>query len=157
MLYLMAMSFERWFVDFFRGDRIMLKYPHHFSFFSFHQWIAFAYFYGCFIFCLLTDRLIEAVLMNLFSFIKQRLPILDVVSEYATLKKAGLYWKGCCPFHHERTPSFSVSPHKEIFYCFGCHTGGDVISFIAKVEHCTPIEAARHLVDRYKHSKFHKI
>lgn len=88
--------------------------------------------------------------MNLFSYIKQRLPILDVVSEYATLKKAGLYWKGCCPFHHERTASFSVSPHKEIFYCFGCHTGGDVISFIAKVEHCTPLEAARHLVDRYR-------
>ena len=88
--------------------------------------------------------------MNLFTHIKQRLPILDVVSEYATLKKAGLYWKGCCPFHHERTPSFTVSPHKEIFYCFGCHVGGDVISFIAKVEHCSPLEAARHLADRYK-------
>ncbi len=88
--------------------------------------------------------------MNLFSYIKQRLPILDVVSEYATLKKAGLYWKGCCPFHHERTPSFSVSPHKEIFYCFGCHLGGDVISFIAKAEHCTPIEAAQHLIERYR-------
>ena len=88
--------------------------------------------------------------MNLFSYIKQRLPILDVVSEYATLKKAGLYWKGCCPFHHERTPSFSVSPHKEIFYCFGCHVGGDVISFVAKAEHCSPIEAAQHLVERYR-------
>ena len=89
--------------------------------------------------------------MNLFSYIKQRLPILDVVSEYATLKKAGLYWKGCCPFHHERTASFTVSPHKEIFYCFGCHAGGDVISFIAKVEHCSPLEAARHLVERYQY------
>ncbi len=88
--------------------------------------------------------------MNLFSYIKQRLPILDVVSEYATLKKAGLYYKGCCPFHHERTASFSVSPHREMFYCFGCHAGGDVISFIAKIEHCSPLEAARHLVDRYQ-------
>lgn len=87
--------------------------------------------------------------MNLFTLIKQRLTILEVVSEYATLKKAGLYWKGCCPFHHERTASFTVSPHKEIFYCFGCQAGGDVISFIAKVEHCSPIEAAKHLVDRY--------
>ena len=87
--------------------------------------------------------------MNLFSIIKQRLTILEVVSEYATLKKAGLYWKGCCPFHHERTPSFTVSPHKEIFYCFGCHAGGDVISFVAKIEHCSPIEAAKHLAERY--------
>lgn len=87
--------------------------------------------------------------MNLFSIIKQRLTILEVVSEYATLKKAGLYWKGCCPFHHERTPSFTVSPHKEIFYCFGCHAGGDVISFVAKIEHCSPIEAAKHLAERH--------
>ncbi|MBA2306554.1 DNA primase [Candidatus Dependentiae bacterium] len=88
--------------------------------------------------------------MNLFNFIKQRIPILDVIGEYATLKKAGLYWKGCCPLHFEKTPSFSVSPHKEIFYCFGCHAGGDVISFITKIEHCTPLEAAQHLVERYQ-------
>ena len=88
--------------------------------------------------------------MNLFSYIKQRISILEVVGEYATLKKAGLYWKGCCPFHHERTPSFTVSPHKEIFYCFGCHVGGDVISFIGKIEHCSPLEAARHLAERHR-------
>jgi len=87
--------------------------------------------------------------MNLFSYIKQRVPILNVVQEHTTLKRAGLYWKGCCPFHHERTASFTVSPHKEIYYCFGCHEGGDVISFIAKVEHCSPIEAARSLVERH--------
>jgi len=87
--------------------------------------------------------------MNLFSFIKQRVPILQVVGEYASLKKAGHYWKGCCPFHHERTASFTVSPDKEIFYCFGCHTGGDVISFVAKMERCSPIEAAHHLVERH--------
>lgn len=87
--------------------------------------------------------------MNIFTTIKQKVAILDVISEYATLKKAGLYWKGCCPFHHERTPSFTVSPHKEIFYCFGCHAGGDVISFIAKAEHCSALEAAQHLVERY--------
>ncbi|MBA3751338.1 DNA primase [Candidatus Dependentiae bacterium] len=88
--------------------------------------------------------------MNLFNYIKQRIPILEVIGEYSTLKKAGLYWKGCCPFHFEKTPSFSVSPHKEIFYCFGCHAGGDVISFITKIEHCTPLEAAQHLVERYR-------
>lgn len=88
--------------------------------------------------------------MNLFNFIKGRVSIVDVVSEYATLKKAGLYLKGVCPFHHEKTPSFTVSPHKEIFYCFGCHSGGDVIAFIAKAEQCTQLEAAQHLTERYQ-------
>lgn len=88
--------------------------------------------------------------MNLFSFIKSHVSILDVIKEYATLKKAGSYWKGSCPFHSEKTASFTVSPHKDIFYCFGCHSGGDVISFMAKVENCSPIEAAQHLIERYQ-------
>jgi DNA primase len=87
--------------------------------------------------------------MNVFTYLKQRVAILDVIGEYVSLKKAGLYFKGHCPFHHEKTASFTVSPHKEIFYCFGCHEGGDVISFIGKVEHCTPFEAIKHLADRY--------
>jgi DNA primase len=87
--------------------------------------------------------------MNIFSYIKARVMILDVVREYATLKKAGGYWKGSCPFHHERTGSFTVSPSKEIFYCFGCHIGGDVISFVQKAENCSPFEAANHLIERY--------
>ncbi len=86
---------------------------------------------------------------NLFSYLKAQLPILTVVEEYAHLKKAGNYYKGHCPFHHERTASFTVSPSKGIFYCFGCHTGGDVISFIAKAENYTPLEAARHAIERY--------
>ncbi len=88
--------------------------------------------------------------MSLFTYLKTRITILEVASEYATLKKAGVYWKGQCPFHAEKTASFTVSPHKEIFYCFGCNVGGDVISFIARVEHCSQIEAAKHLVERYK-------
>lgn len=87
--------------------------------------------------------------MNLFSYIKSRTPILDVVQEYCTLKKAGSYWKGPCPFHSERTASFTVSPHKDIFYCFGCHQGGDVISFIATLERCSQKEAADFLIERY--------
>ncbi len=86
---------------------------------------------------------------NLFNFIKQRVSILQVINEYVVLKKAGYYWKGCCPFHDEKTASFTVSPHKEIFYCFGCHAGGDVISFITKVENCQPIDAVKQLADRY--------
>src|SRR6056297_3164191 len=88
--------------------------------------------------------------MNLFSYIKEKISILDVVSEYATLKKAGLYWKGHCPFHHEKTASFTVSPHRGIFYCFGCHAGGDVITFIAKIENCSPKEAAQHIIERHQ-------
>ena len=88
--------------------------------------------------------------MNLFSYLKTRIAILDVVSEYATLKRAGLYFKGQCPFHAEKTASFTVSPHKEIFYCFGCHVGGDVIAFIARKEQCSQIEAAKHLIERYQ-------
>lgn len=88
--------------------------------------------------------------MNIFSFIKQRLSIVDVISQYTTLKKAGSYFKGSCPFHSEKTASFTVSPHKEIFYCFGCHANGDIISFIAKIENCSQIEAAQQLIDRYQ-------
>ncbi len=87
--------------------------------------------------------------MNLFSFIKERVSILDVINEYVTLRKAGGYHKGTCPFHHEKTASFTVSPDKEIFYCFGCHLSGDVISFIAKIENCTQKDAAKLLAEKY--------
>lgn len=87
--------------------------------------------------------------MNIFEFIKTRVSIMDVITEYVSLKKAGLYWKGRCPFHHERTGSFTVSPHREIFYCFGCHKGGDVIAFIAEAEHCSALAAAQHLAEQF--------
>jgi len=88
--------------------------------------------------------------MNIFNSIKSRISILQVINDYTTLKRAGTYWKGSCPFHHERTASFTVTPHKEIFYCFGCHAGGDVIAFIARAENCSQIEAARHLAETYQ-------
>lgn len=87
--------------------------------------------------------------MNIFNFIKSRVEIVQVVSDYTTLKRMGAYWKGSCPFHHERTASFTVTPHRDIFYCFGCHKGGDVIAFIATAENCTQLEAARFLAERY--------
>jgi len=88
--------------------------------------------------------------MNLFSFIKERVSILDIINEYVTLKRAGGYYKGTCPFHHEKTASFTVSPDKGIFYCFGCHLSGDVVSFIAKIENCSQKEAAQLLAERYQ-------
>jgi len=88
--------------------------------------------------------------MDLFNFIKSNIDILNVIGEYTSLKKTGsLYWKGRCPFHHEKTPSFTVSPNKNIFYCFGCHATGDVINFIEKIEHLSALEASQHLAQRY--------
>src|SRR3970040_1696577 len=87
--------------------------------------------------------------MNIFNFIKSRVSILDVAKEYSTLKRAGGYHKGTCPFHHEKTASFTVSPDKEIFYCFGCHISGDAISFIAKIENCSQKDAAKLLAEKY--------
>lgn len=87
--------------------------------------------------------------MNLFAYVKNHLPILDVINHYTTVRKTGNYWKGCCPFHSEKTASFTVSPDKNIFYCFGCHVGGDVIAFVAKAENLSPIEAVYHLAEQY--------
>ena len=87
--------------------------------------------------------------MNIFTYIKERMSIFDVVNEHTTLKKAGTYYKARCPFHNEKTASFTVSPGKEIFYCFGCHLGGDVISFIANIENCSQLDAAKLLAERF--------
>ena len=88
--------------------------------------------------------------MDLFNFIKQNVDILSVIGEYTSLKKTGsLYWKARCPFHYENTPSFTVSPHKNIYYCFGCHASGDVVGFIEKIENLSAFEAAQHLAARY--------
>lgn len=87
--------------------------------------------------------------MSLFVYIKDHLPILDVISEFVQVKPAGHYWKGSCPFHAEKDASFTVSPDKQIFYCFGCHASGDVIGFMSKIENMTQREAAQHLIERY--------
>jgi len=73
--------------------------------------------------------------------IKDRIDIVDLISEYITLKKAGQNWKGLCPFHAEKTPSFTVSPAKQIFHCFGCSTGGDIFTFLVRYETLTFPEA----------------
>ncbi len=86
---------------------------------------------------------------SLFSFIKQHVPIAAEVGRYVRLRSAGSYFKGCCPFHKESDASFTVSPDKGIFYCFGCHATGDVIAFVAKVENIGPLEAAKQLAESH--------
>ncbi|NSW89982.1 MAG: DNA primase [Firmicutes bacterium] len=74
--------------------------------------------------------------------------IVDVVSEYVRLEKRGKYFFGLCPFHNEKTPSFSVTPAMQIFNCFGCNKGGNVIHFIMNIENLDFIEAVKYLADR---------
>lgn len=77
--------------------------------------------------------------------VKGKADIVDLISEYVTLKKAGRNFVGLCPFHKEKTPSFSVNRDKQIFYCFGCGEGGNVVSFLMKVNHQSFPEAVRYL------------
>lgn len=76
-------------------------------------------------------------------------PIVDVVSQYVTLRKSGSNYFGCCPFHNERTASMSVSPAKRIFKCFGCGEHGNVIWFVHKIEGISYPEAAQQLAKQY--------
>ncbi|KKS81092.1 MAG: primase protein [Parcubacteria group bacterium GW2011_GWD2_43_10] len=66
--------------------------------------------------------------------IKSRLDVVDVIGEYVSLKQSGQNWKGLCPFHGEKTPSFMVHREKQIWHCFGCGLGGDIFEFIEKFE-----------------------
>ncbi|MCG2712485.1 MAG: DNA primase, partial [Candidatus Omnitrophica bacterium] len=80
--------------------------------------------------------------------ILQRCDITEIIAGYIPLKKAGRNFKALCPFHHEKTPSFVVSPDKQIFHCFGCGAGGDVFSFVMKNERMDFPEAVKFLADK---------
>lgn len=81
--------------------------------------------------------------------IKNRLDIVDVVSEHVVLKKTGRNYSGLCPFHKEKTPSFSVNPDKGIYKCFGCGEGGDAISFLMKINNESFFEVISELAQKY--------
>ena len=87
-----------------------------------------------------SDEIVEEV--------RSRNDIVDVISEYAGLKKAGNSYKCCCPFHSEKTPSFTVSREKQMYHCFGCGAGGNVYTFIMKYENFTFPEAIEYLAKR---------
>jgi DNA primase len=81
--------------------------------------------------------------------VKERTSLVKLVGQYLTLKKTGHdSMSGLCPFHQEKTPSFSVSPAKQVFYCFGCGKGGDAITFLRELEHLTYVEAVERLASQ---------
>ena len=71
-----------------------------------------------------------------------------LASEHIALKRVGRQWQGLCPFHAEKTPSFSINPELGVYHCFGCQAGGDVISFLREIEHLTFVEAVERLAAR---------
>lgn len=86
--------------------------------------------------------------MNEIEQIKERINIEEVVGSYLTLKRAGANLKGLCPFHNEKTPSFMVNPERQIFKCFGCGEGGDIFTFIEKIEGVDFYNSLKILADR---------
>ena len=86
------------------------------------------------------DRLLEEI--------KSKTDIVEFISDYVQLKKSGQNFKGLCPFHSEKTPSFMVHPTKQIFHCFGCGVGGDIVSFLMKHDNLPFTEALRYLAKK---------
>ena len=80
--------------------------------------------------------------------VRQTNDIVDIISQYVHLKRSGRNFFGLCPFHNEKSPSFSVSPDKQIFHCFGCGVGGNVFTFLTKIEGISFIEAVQTLAER---------
>ena len=80
--------------------------------------------------------------------VRQKNDIVDVVSQYVKLTRKGSSYFGLCPFHNEKTPSFSVTPGKQMYYCFGCGAGGNVFNFIMEYEIIRSEKTLKHLADR---------
>lgn len=80
--------------------------------------------------------------------VRQRNDIVDIISSYVNLKRSGSNYVGLCPFHNEKTASFSVSGNKQMYYCFGCGAGGNVFTFLMEYENLTFPEALAQLAER---------
>ena len=80
--------------------------------------------------------------------VSNNVDIVSLVSEYVHLEKRGSGFWGCCPFHNEKTPSFTVSPEKRIYHCFGCGKGGGVIQFYREIENVSFVEAVEQLAKK---------
>ncbi|HBL36084.1 MAG TPA: DNA primase, partial [Firmicutes bacterium] len=91
------------------------------------------------------DRLTDE---KIISDVKENNELVTVISEYVNLKQRGKTFMGLCPFHSEKTPSFTVSREKQLFHCFGCGAGGDVLTFVMRMENLTFGPALRFLAER---------
>jgi DNA primase len=80
--------------------------------------------------------------------IRESVDIVDVISQHVQLRKRGKNFIGLCPFHSEKTPSFTVSDEKQIFHCFGCHTGGNVFKFLTEFHKISFVEAVQELAEQ---------
>src|SRR5690606_24973032 len=80
--------------------------------------------------------------------VRASVDLVDVVGDYVRLKKQGARFVGLCPFHNEKTPSFSVDPNQDLYYCFGCKAGGDLFRFVQEMEGVGFLDAVRLLADR---------
>src|SRR2546430_14746222 len=96
--------------------------------------------------------------MDQVSQIREKIDIVAFISEFISVKKAGRNFKANCPFHGEKSPSFVVSPERQIWHCFGCQKGGDAFTFLMEYEHMEFPEALRYLaqkvgveLEQYKH------
>jgi DNA primase len=81
--------------------------------------------------------------------VRRTADIVRYISEHVALRKAGTSWKGLCPFHNEKTPSFTVNPDRQAYHCFGCGAGGDAFRFVMETEKLPFAEAVRALAERY--------
>lgn len=86
---------------------------------------------------------------DLAALVKQAVDIIEVIGQVIPLRRAGNRYMGLCPFHQEKTPSFHVDPENQFYHCFGCGTGGDVLTFVMKQQNLSFIEAIKYLADRY--------
>ena len=87
--------------------------------------------------------------MEIIDQVRQASSIVEIASQYTTLKRRGRKWVGLCPFHTEKTPSFTVDDEKQLYHCFGCGAGGDIYSLLMERENLTFPEALKHLAEKY--------
>ncbi len=87
--------------------------------------------------------------MEIIDQIRQTANILDIASQYTTLRKSGRRYVGLCPFHAEKSPSFTLDEDKQLFHCFGCGTGGDIFTLVMEKENLSFPEALRYLAQKY--------